>query len=165
MPTQTYTIKQKPFSLKVRYEISDPGKNKVYEVIGPFLGNSFSPYTLIDAQENSLIFIKRTPFQFLPKFEIFDEKGMLGSIKQKFGFSRRKLILDTPGAQPYSMANNFRVDECQISRNGAIVADIKRRGFSVWRTYDVDIAAEEDVEFILGIALTVDLIYMRYRGV
>lgn len=165
MGEKTFFIKQKPLSLKVRYEIADHRRNKIYEVIGSFFAGGLSPLVLIDGMEKELIWIKKTPFKFLPRYEIMDRQGILGIVRRKFGFFGRKVLLETSNDAPYTLQNNYRMDDCQLIREGRSVAYIRRRGFGVWRTYEVRMDEAEDEEFVLALAATIDLIFIwSYRS-
>ncbi|MCI4666636.1 MAG: LURP-one-related family protein [Bacteroidia bacterium] len=160
MGEKVFFIKQKPLSIKVRYEILDQKRKKVYEIVGSFLGGNFAPMSLIDDEERELIWIKKTPFKFFPRYELYDSEGVIGIVKRKIGFFKKKIILETSEDSSYEFRNNYRMDDCQLSRDGKTIAIIRRRGFSAWRTYELKIDEQEDVEFILSLASAVDQIFI-----
>lgn len=164
MGEKSFFIKQKPLSLKVRYEILDHNRKKLYEVIGSFFSNSFSPLVLIDGMEKELIWIKKTPFKFLPRYEISDEKGTLAIVKRKFGFFKRRMILETGEDTPYSLQNNYRMDDCHLIKGGQTMASIRRKGIGAWRTYEVRMDEAEDEEFVLALAATIDRMFIWSQG-
>lgn len=160
MGEKTFIIKQKPLSLKVRYEILDEKRKKQYEIVGSFFRGGLSPMVLIDKMENELMWIKKTPFKFFPRYEIYDLQGTLGIVKRKFGFFGRKILLETSEDSTYIFKNNYRMDNCQLIQDGTTVAFIRRRGFGAWRTYEVRMDEGEDEEFILTLTASIDLIFI-----
>ncbi|PKK94698.1 MAG: hypothetical protein CVV60_05105 [Tenericutes bacterium HGW-Tenericutes-5] len=149
-----FYIKQKVFSLKDKFNVFDESQNQKYQVKGKFLSLK-NKLELQDMDGKLILHSNRKLFTFLPKYYIYDQQNQeVAVIKKKFSLFP-KFNLTVLGKE-LKVDGKFFAHNFSILDNTLALASISKRIISWGDTYEIDIAANENVEIFLFVVIIID---------
>lgn len=149
-----FYIKQKVFSLKDKFNIFDESQNQKYQVKGKFLSLK-NKLELQDMDGKLILHSNRKLLTFLPKYYIYDQQNQeVAVIKKKFSLFP-KFSLTVLGKE-LRVDGKFYAHNFSILDNTLSLASISKRIISWGDTYEIDIAADENVEIFLFVVIIID---------
>jgi len=149
-----FYIKQKVFTLKDKFNVFDENQTQKYQVKGKFLSLT-NKLDLLDMEGKLLLHSNRKLLTFLPKYYIYDSQNQLVAvIKKKFSFLPKYDL--TVLGKALKVDGKFFAHNFSILDNTLTLASISKRVISWGDTYEIDIAAEENVEVFLFVVIIID---------
>jgi len=157
-----FYIKQKVFSLRDKFKISDESQKELYQVAGKFLSIS-NKLELQNIDGSMVLHAKRQVLSFLPKYFIYSpHDDELAIIQRKFAFKPKfeirvgDLNLTVDGSL---FGHSFHIlDEDQI------VASIQKKIISWGDTYEIEVFNESNLELYLFIVIIIDQVIHEQKN-
>lgn len=145
-------FKQRFFSWFDSYDIFDEDGNIVYVVKGKLSwGHCLK---IFDARGNELGMVKEKIITLLPKFEIYANGKVLGSISRELTLFKPAYHFDFNG---WRIQGNFVEWNYTISdHTGSVIATISKQLLRFTDTYVLDIKNSKDALYVLMFALAID---------
>lgn len=152
-----YKLRQNIFALKTRFYITNIEDIKEYEVEGKFfsLGDKL---TIYNRSGEEVIYIKQILLKLFAEYEIYQYGEYVGKVKQKFSFLKPKAEIESIYGD-YSVDGNIIAHEFNILKDRQIVGEVSKKFLSLSDFYTVDIAPNENKEFLLALVIVLDAIY------
>lgn len=147
-------IKQKVFSLRDRFDITDEFQNQLYFVEGSWLKllKSFSIYNT----DNEMVAKLQHEFSFfLSAYTLEINDLPVAQIKQRFSFFRMKLDIVSEGVL---VSGDLFELNFSIEKHGKEIAKINKKILSWGDTYQLTLFDESEELLALGIVLAIDYI-------
>lgn len=148
-------IKQKVFSLKDRYAVTDAMQTPKYAVTGS-LFKIPKEFVISDMAGQEVGKVTKRMFQFLPKFTVSLGGRDVATITKRLSFFRPKYDIDAFGL---TIQGNFWDMNFSVWRNGQQVAQVDQQWLSWGDTYAIDVA-DESLELLI-VSLTVAIDYVK----
>ncbi len=149
-----FYIKQKVFTFKDQFNITDENQNLKYQIKGKFMSIT-NKLDLMDPSGNVILHANRKVFTFMPKYFIYDKNNQEIAVIQKklalvpkFNLQIRYKDMTVSGSL---FAHSFVIYE-----NEQPVASIQKKYISWGDTYEIEILREEDVELFLFVVIVLD---------
>lgn len=148
-------IKQKVFSLKDKFTVTDENGNTVYTVEGEFfsLGKKLHVY---DVNGNEVLFLQQKVWTLLPKFYAYSGNNMLFEIRQLFSFLKPKY--EILGINWKIEGSVWEHDYNIIDDKGFSVVSVHKKWMSWGDSYELDLADGKDIITALGAVLAIDAV-------
>lgn len=149
-----FYVKQKVFSFRDKFKISDENQKELFQVGGKF----FSLQNKLELQNldgSVVLHAKKQVLSFMPKYFIYtphDEEVAI--IQRKFGFKPKFEVSvgnDTLDVQGSLFGHSF-----QIYHNEQMVASIEKRVISWGDTYEIEVLVDNQTELFLFIVIIID---------
>ncbi len=153
-----YVMRQKFWSWGDDFTIRDEDGRDAYFVDGQAFsfGNKLS---FQDMQGRELAFIAQKLLAWGPTYEISSDEHLVAVVKKElFTLLRCRFTVDVPGPDDLEAEGDFLDHEYSFTRDGAVVADVSKRWFTLTDTYGVDVAPGESDVLILAAAVVIDLV-------
>lgn len=149
-----YYIKQKVFSFKDKFNITDENESLKYQVKGKMISIT-NKLQMLDANEGVVYTSKRRLFRIFAKYVISEhDGGEVAVIKRKFGF-RPKFNLSVLGEELTVDGSLFQ-HSFGIYNKGEMVASISKKIISWGDTYEIEIFEEEKTQLYLFVVIILD---------
>ncbi len=150
------TLKQKVFSLKERFTVTDEEGNPVYEVAGRLLSWGHK-LTLTDMAGNEAAHINQKVISLVPKYfiEIPGQDEM--ELKGHLTLFKPHYTLQAAGGD-WDIRGDFMEHEYEMKRGHAVAASVTKKWFSWGDTYLLDVASEQDALTALCVMLALDCV-------
>jgi uncharacterized protein YxjI len=157
-------LKKKLLSLREHYDLEDKTGTK----LGEADGNLFqfpAKFVVIDAQGSELIHLEGKVFSFRDQFTFYDQAGAeLGTIKKKiFKPIGEEYWIEKDGVEAMRIYGNFTEHDYQMQINGADVASVHKKWFSVRDQLGVSITGEVDHRVIIGAVIVIEHVEVTER--
>ena len=148
-------IKQKVFSLKDKFSVTDELGNPVYNVEGEFfsIGKKFHVY---DLSGKEVLFLKQKVLSLFPRFLVYSGDKYLFEIHQLFSFLKPKYEIN--GINWKIDGTFWEHDYNIIDERGNSVVSVHKKWMSWGDTYELDLADSADVLTALGAVLAIDAV-------
>lgn len=149
-----YYIKQKVFSIKDRFKVTDESQNELYEVKGSFMSLS-NKLELKDMNGNVLYHAKKKILSLMAKYTLFNDHGKeVAHIKRKFSL-RPNFDLEILG-QHLSVEGSLYGHAFDIIDHENHIASINKKYLSWGDTYEIDIHESDNKELYLFVVIIID---------
>lgn len=149
-----FYIKQKVFTLKDKFNVTDENQNLIYQIQGKFMSIK-NKLDLMDKSGNVILHAERKVLTLMPKYFIFDTKNeKVAQIQKKFGL-RPKFDVSVL-KKDYRIEGNFFAHSFSIYSFDTVIATISKKVFSWGDTYEIDISEQENVELFLFVVIVLD---------
>ncbi|MCD4827549.1 MAG: LURP-one-related family protein [Acholeplasmataceae bacterium] len=149
-----FYIKQKVFTFKDKFSITDENQNPIYQVKGKFMSIT-NKLELLDINENILYRSNRKVLTFLAKYFIFDQnEEEVATINRKLSF-RPRFDLSILGREMQLEGSLFQ-HSFTIFNNGQSVAAIRKKIISWGDSYEIEIFESENIELYLFVVIILD---------
>lgn len=148
-------IRQRVFTMRDKYNITDAMENPVYQVEGEWFsfGARLHLYNLAGQE---LYRVERELFHFMPRYTLFRGDMPVASIKKNFTLFGHSLSVD-------SQYGHFEIEgsvfgwEFQILRDRAFMARIDKAFLSWGDAYELDISDQvPDPAFVCALVIAID---------
>lgn len=149
-----FYIKQKVFTLKDKFKITDESQNPIYEVKGKFMSIT-NKLQLLDINGNLLYRSNRKVLALLAKYFIYNQKDEeVATIQRKFSL-RPKFDLSILGKE-MELEGSLFAHSFNIISNGQNLASIHKKIISWGDTYEIEIYDNENIELYLFVIIILD---------
>lgn len=146
-------IKQRFLSWFDSYDVYDVNDEVLYVCKGQFSwGHTLKVF---DQNERELGMIKEKVWSFLPKFEVYKNDVLIGTIAKEFTFLTPKFNIDY---------NSWKVEGDVFSwdyevkdKDNNLVSTIKKKIWKLTDTYEIDVVNKEDCLNVLMLVLAIDI--------
>ena len=156
-----FYIKQKVFTLKDKFNITDENQNLLYQVKGKFMSIT-NKLELQNTNGDTLMRSHRKVFTFMPKYYIYDKHNQeVATIKRLFAL-RPKFYLSVL-RKDLMVEGSLFAHSFTISDDEKVLASITKKIISWGDTYEIDIAEEENVELFLFVVIVLDQVIHERR--
>ncbi len=151
-----FYIKQKVFTLKDKFNITDDQQNQLYQVKGKFMSIK-NKLDLLDKADQLVLHAEKKVFSFMPKYFIYDPKMQeIAQIQRRFGF-RPKFYISVL-KKDFRLEGNLFAHSFTILDRDTVVATISKKIFSWGDTYEIEVEEQENVELFLFVVIILDQI-------
>lgn len=152
-----YFIKQKVFSFKDKFNITDEQQNTLYQVEGKVFSIT-NKLSLFNPTGDVVLEASKKLFKLLPKYIITTPEGQeLATVQKRFTFLRHKFTV-LAGNQELTIGGNFIGHQFEVLKEGREVASITKKLFSFGDSYVINIREEVNQELYLFIVIIIDQI-------
>jgi uncharacterized protein YxjI len=149
-----FYIKQKVFTLKDKFKITDEAQNPIYEVKGKFMSIT-NKLELLDINENVLYRSNRKVLALLAKYFIYNQSGEeVATINRKFSL-RPKFDLSILGRE-MELEGSLFAHSFNIIDHGQSVASIHKKIISWGDAYEIEVYDKENIELFLFVIIILD---------
>ncbi|MEU4419645.1 LURP-one-related family protein [Actinoplanes sp. NPDC024001] len=156
-----YLIRERFFDIGNDFDITDENGQKLLRVDGKVL-TLRNRLVIRDLDGQELAQVHRHLVALRPTYEISIGGQKAAELRKKlFTPFREKFTVDVPGPGDLEVTGNLLDHEFTIEREGAEVASVSKRWFSIRDTYGVRIAEGEDHLLILASVLALDVAMSR----
>jgi uncharacterized protein YxjI len=136
-----YYIKQKVFSFRDKFRVTDENQNELYEVKGKIMSLS-NKLELKDMNGSVLYQAKKKVFSLMANYSLYDDQGTeVALIKRKLSL-RPNFDLSIMG-KDLSVEGSFYGHAFDIVDQGNVIASINKKYLSWGDTYEIDILEKE----------------------
>lgn len=145
-------FKQRLFSWFDSYDIYDENGNTVFTVEGKMSwGHKFH---ILDQNGEHIATVKQVVLTFMPRFEMYINGSLAGSLSKKLSFFKPEYELDFRG---WRVSGNFlEWDYSMIDSAGNTVAVISKEVFKLTDTYTIETENDSDALCALLVTLAID---------
>ena len=157
-------MKERLFSLKDRYDITDEQGRTVFTIVGKFFSflNKLSVY---DAAGNEVAVIDQRLISFSPTYDIIRGGQTIATVNKKlFTLFRHRFLVDVPGPDDIEARGSFWDREYVFELHGQEVARASRAFFSIRDSYGIEIGDGVDPVLIVAAAVVIDLVLHDERN-
>jgi uncharacterized protein YxjI len=152
-----YLMKEKLFSFGDDFRIQDAHGRDVFFVDGKALSIR-DKLSFQDMEGNELAFIKQKLLSWSATYEIYRKGELYATVKKElFTFLHCRFSVDIPGPNDLEASGNFIDHDYTFTRNGAEVAYVSKKWFSLSDSYGVEVLEGEDDALILACTVVIDL--------
>lgn len=145
-------FKQRFFSWLDSYDVYDEAGNTVFTVEGKLSwGHRLH---ILDADRVHVGTLQEAAFAFLPRFDIYEGKQRVGSIRKEFTFFKPRFTLEPDGWTVEGSVMEW--DYSILTAEGYEAARVCKELFHWTDTYVLDIAQPQDALRVLLIVLAID---------
>ncbi|MBO4894656.1 MAG: LURP-one-related family protein [Clostridia bacterium] len=147
-------IKQKVFSLKDKFYVTDENDNQKYYIESEFFK---IPKTLhlFNADGREIAVISRIMFKLLPRFKIERDGREEIQIAQKFSFFKPKYVVEGTN---WTVEGNFLSHDYMIKDGTKIIASIHKKWMAWGDSFELSIDDKSDIELALAVIITIDYV-------
>lgn len=147
-------MKQKVFSLKERFAITDDAGRMYYEAEGEIftLGKKLHLYDHMGAEVAQ---IRQVLLSFLPRYEVWMGGEQMAEIVKEFTFLTPKYTIKGP---EWSVEGQIWAHDYMICKNGVVIANVHKAWMSWGDSYEIDIDENESETMVLAVVLAIDAV-------
>ena len=151
-----FYIKQKVFSFKDKFNITNEAQEEQYHVEGKMFSIK-NKLTLFRPDDSEVLFAEKKLFRIFPQYVIFNADGSeLATVKRKFSLRQNYEVFQ--GNEELQVDGNFIGHAFGVMKEGREVATIAKKYFSFGDSYEIDIQDEMNTELYLFIVVVIDQI-------
>lgn len=147
-------IKQKVFSWKDKFNITDAEQNPVYYCEGKFFSVGKKFYVQ-NKEGDELAYIHQKVLSWLPKFFISKRGEDVATVRQKFTFVKQQFEVPE---YDWHISGDFWAHNYSIDKGSQPVATITKRWLSWGDTYEIDIYNDKDVIDVICTVIIIDAV-------
>ncbi|WP_040213700.1 LURP-one-related/scramblase family protein [Clostridium polynesiense] len=150
-----FYIKEKLFSLGDSFVIWNQQDEEAFYVKGQVFsfGNKLRLY---DKYNNELIYIEQKVFSLMPEYNIYAGNNLLANIRKKVRlFSHSFNIESLYGS--FNIEGDYTAHDFSVIKNSSKnAASLSKKWFSFGDTYEIYIADDENIPFMLALVIVID---------
>lgn len=151
-----YFIKQKVFTLKDKFNITDEQQNTLFQVEGKMFSIT-NKLTLTNPTGDIIYKAQKKLFKIFAEYKVFDPAGEpIATVKRRFAL-RPKFTVTVEGKE-IEVQGNFIGHSFTISDDGRPIVSITKKFFSFGDSYVIDVKDEYNKELYLFITVIIDQI-------
>lgn len=152
-----YVMKEKLWTWSDTYVIKSDRDEDMFAVVAKTW--SFSNQLVFqDMAGREVATIKQVALSWGPKYEIYRDGELAGTVAQKATFFKSKFEIDVPGPDDFTATGNFTDHDFTFERGGRVVATVSKKAFSWSDTYSIDVDDAEDPVIVLAASVVIDLV-------
>ncbi len=145
-------FKQRFFSWLDSYDIYDENGNTVYTVESKLsLGHCLHVYNV---HHEHIATLKQELLTFMPKFSVYEQDRLIGSISREFKFLIPSYKIDYKGWSVEGSPLEWEYEIIDLS--GIVVATVSKELFQLTDTYIIDVVEPKDALAALMLVLAID---------
>ena len=149
-------LKEAVFSFRRKYQVYDGEKNPVYLCTG----RAFAlrrPVDVQDVQSGEIKYvIKRKIFSFMQTFMIEAPNGEeVARVRKRLAFGKSRFTVSGSHGE-YVLHGDFFAHNFSISKEDKEVVSVRKKVISWGDTYEISIADEEDIAFMVTLVVMID---------
>ena len=145
-------FKQRIFSFLDSYDIYSQTGEVVYKIKGELaVGHRFR---VLDAYNNEVGYLRQRLLTFLPKFEIYKNGVLFGTLKKELSFLKPRYSIDYNGWT--AEGNFFEWDYRILSPSGMLIATVSKQFLKLTDTYVIDVFDDDAALDVLLFVLAID---------
>ncbi len=157
-----YYIKQKIFTIKDKFDVTDEHQNLVYQVKGKFMSIT-NKLELVNPSGKVILKSNKKVLTLLPIYYIYDEFNQeVATIKRVFSL-KPKFELSILHKE-MTVEGSFFAHSFGIYHNNTEVASISKKIISWGDTYEISIHEEQNKEVFLFVVIILDQIIHERRS-
>jgi uncharacterized protein YxjI len=140
------------FSWFDSYDIYNEAENKAFTVKGALAwGHLLKIY---DVNGRELGRVKEKVFTFLPRFDIYKDSNLVGTISKKFSWWRPEFSLDFNG---WTVVGDWCEWDYEVrDSDGGLVATVSKKFWKLTDTYEIDVFDDKNTLDVLMLVLAID---------
>jgi uncharacterized protein YxjI len=151
-----YLVRERLFSIKDDFWVTDQNGNRVYFVNAKVLSLRHT-LELEDASGRKLAAIKHKLLTFTDAMEIEHDGAMAATVhKAVFSPLHHKAIIDLAGGGRLEAVGNILNKDFEIRDGHAVLARVSRAWFRIRDTYGVDVAPGQNDVLMICVAICLD---------
>ena len=145
-------IKQKVFSWKDQFTVKSEYDEDRYTVEGEVfsLGKKLHVKDMIG---NEVAFIKEKVWSWLPRYEVYVNGDLAGTIVKEFSFLKQRFHIE---GSDWQMEGDFWGHDYKVVQNGRQIIAIRKAWFTWGDSYELEIADDVDELTALAMVLAID---------
>lgn len=147
-------IKQKAFSWKDRFNISDMNGTPVYSVEGEVFTVGKKLH-LLDANGNEVAFVHQKVFSFFPRYFVSINGEDVAEVVKEFSFLKPKYRVEGPG---WRITGDYLSHNYEITAGDTVVAAITKKWMTWSDTFEIDVHDDRNDVLALSIVLIIDAV-------
>lgn len=152
----SFYIKQKIFSLVDNYVVYDQQGNEVFKVAGRFFSIPKKLDIFSQATNQVIYTLQWKLLRLLPTFLLLDGYGnQVAVIRKRFSLLRPVIDIESSFGS-FTLEGEIFAHQFQLIQNGFVKASIAKKWFSLGDAYELDIQANENVEFYVALLISID---------
>lgn len=149
-------MKEKVFTLRDRFTITDEAGNDVYQAEGKLLSIGHK-LTVSDMAGNEVLYIHQKVLTLLAKYFIEPAGQPEAELKAHFSPIHHRYTLETADGD-WEISGDFLQHEMEMKRGEETIATVTKKWFSWGDTYVLDVPDERNLMPALGVVLAIDCI-------
>lgn len=151
-----YLMRKQLFAIGDDFWVEDESGRRVFRVDGKVL-RVRQTFVLEDADGAEVATIRKKLVALRDTMDVEYQGQVVARVRRAlFSPFHQRFHVEVAGGPEMVVRGNITDHEYEVRRDGATVAEISKRWFSLRDTYAVDVAPDEDVGFILALTVAVD---------
>ena len=151
-----YLMRKQLFAIGDDFWVEDESGQRVFRVDGKVL-RIRQTFVLEDASGAEVATIRKKLVALRDTMDVEVDGQVVARVRRAmFSPFRQRFNVDVAGGPEMVVQGNITDHEYQVQRDGATVAEISKRWFSLRDTYAVDVAPDESVALVLALTVAVD---------
>jgi len=147
-------IKQKVFTIRDKFDVTDANRQIVYKVKGDFL--SIPPkIRIFDGNDKELFVLRRKLLSLFPQYSVFQNDQEVATIKQKFAMMKKVFEIECKYGRIDLTGNIFALN-FKLMIQDKEVASINKALISFGDSYEINIAEGYETGLMTAIVLAID---------
>lgn len=147
-------IKQKVFSIKDKFSISDENGNAVFYCEGKVFSIG-KKLRIFDKNNVEVAYIREKVWCWLPRYYIEKNGVVMATVKKLFTFVKPKYECKELGWQ---IEGNFLEHLYSIKKDSETIASISKKWFAWGDTYEIDVPDDSNVINALCLVIIIDAV-------
>lgn len=149
-----FYIKQKVFSFRDKFRVTDESQKELYTLEGKFLSIQ-NKLQLLNMNGSQVLNAKKKLFRLFATYEIFTPHGeLVAEVKRKF--SIRPKFQVTVGHEELTVDGSLFAHSFGIFKDGQEEASIQKKIISWGDTYEINVSNEQNTELYLFMVIIID---------
>lgn len=149
-----FYIKQKMFSLRQNFYVTDENGTDVFQVKGELMSLRGIKHVL-DMEGNELATISRELMKLFPTFNVEIGGEHAFTLRQRFSWFKTNLDVDGLG---WTIQGNYFDHEYQIDDGSKAIGFISKKYFALSDSFEIEVLNPENVLYVITMVLAVDAI-------
>jgi uncharacterized protein YxjI len=151
-----YLMRKQLFAIGDDFWVEDERGQRVFRVDGKVL-RVRQTFVLEDASGAEVATIRKKLVALRDTMEVEYDGQVVARVRRAmFSPFRQRFDVDVADGPEMVVQGNITDHEYEVRRDGAAVAEISKRWFSLRDTYAVDVAPDENVALVLALTVAVD---------
>jgi uncharacterized protein YxjI len=151
-----YLMRKQLFAIGDDFWVEDESGQRAFRVDGKVL-RVRQTFVLEDPTGAEVATIRKKLVALRDTMDVECDGQVVARVRRAmFSPFRQRFTVDLAGGPEMVVQGNITDHEYDVRRDGATVAQISKRWFSIRDTYAVDVAPDEDVALVLALTVAVD---------
>lgn len=157
-----FYVKQKVFSFRDKFKVTDEFQKELYQVAGKFISIS-NKLELQNLDGSVVLHAKKQVFSFMPKYFIYTPHNEeVAVIQRKFAFKPKFDI--RAGNKELTVDGSLFGHSFQIYDEEQVVASIQKKIISWGDTYEIEVVSDQNLELYLFIVIIIDQVIHEQKN-
>ncbi|KRO04508.1 hypothetical protein IV54_GL001295 [Levilactobacillus paucivorans] len=147
-------LNQKVLSLRDKFDILDERDNPVYHAVGSVFRIP-KHFDILDLNDRVVASVTKKPFTLMPQFTLEIGGRSVATIQKRFTFLKPHYDLNAAGL---TVSGDFWDMNFDVSRQGTVVGQIRKRWFSVGDKYEISTFDDQEELLLVGLVIAIDYV-------